>query len=86
MIKNKNKQKLDITHRFIDVVQNNNTVFIGHLDSENYIEIEYVGWNHKGVKSYKIQIWRDECGCIHDEIKRFKNINDAILYAVENTL
>ena len=70
--------------RFIDIVQNDKKVFIGHLDEENYIEIQYVGWNSKGVKSYKIQVWRDECGCIYDEIKRFSNMDEAILCAVLN--
>jgi hypothetical protein len=69
---------------FLDVVQNDNKVFIGNLDDENYIEIQYVGWNSKGVKSYKIQIWRDECGCIYEQIKRFSNMGEAILCAVSN--
>jgi len=60
-------------------------VFIGHLDEDNYIEIQYVGWNqYKGVNSYKIQIWRDECGCIYEQIKRFSNMDEAILCAVLN--
>jgi len=69
---------------FINVIQNNKECFIGHLDEENYIEIQYVGWNSKSIKSYKIQIWRDECGCIYEEIKRFPNINEAISCAVSN--
>jgi hypothetical protein len=73
-----------VMQRFIDVVQKDKKVFIGHLDDENYIEIQYVGWNQKGVNSYKIQIWRDECGCIYEEIKRFSSMDEAILFAVLN--
>lgn len=73
-----------VMQRFIDVVQKDKKVFIGYLDEENYIEIQYVGWNSKGVKSYKIQVWRNECGCIYEEIKRFSNMDEAVLYAVSN--
>jgi hypothetical protein len=73
-----------VMQRFVDVVQNDKKVFIGHLDEENYIEIQYVGWNSKGVKSYKIQVWRNECGCIYEKIKRFSNMDEAILCAVLN--
>ena len=78
------KQQQDVMRRFIDVVQYDKSVFIGHLDLENYIEIHYTGWNQKNIKSYKIQIWRDECGCIYEEIKRFTNMDEAILCAVSN--
>jgi hypothetical protein len=54
------------------------------LDDETYIEVKYVGWNSKNIKSYKIQVWLDECGCIYEEIKRFKDIDEAILCAVSN--
>jgi len=74
----------DVMQRFIDIVQKDKKVFIGHLDEENYIEIQYVGWNSKGIKSYKIYVWRDECGCIYEEIKRFCNMDEAILCAVSN--
>jgi len=74
----------DVMPRFIDIVQNDKKVFIGHLDLENYIEIQYLGWNSKNIKSYKIQIWRDECGCIYEEVKRFINMDEAILCAVLN--
>jgi hypothetical protein len=73
-----------VMQRFIDIIQKDKKVFIGHLDEDNYIEIQYVGWNQKGVNSYKIQIWRDECGCIYEQIKRFPNMNQAILCAVSN--
>jgi hypothetical protein len=76
--------KTTVMQRFIDVVQNDNKVFIGHFDLDNYIEIQYVGWNQKDVKSYKIQIWRDECGCIYEKIVRCKNMDEAISLAVEN--
>jgi len=29
-------------------------------------------------------VWRSECGCIYDQIKRFKNMDEAILCAIEN--
>ncbi len=76
--------KLPVMRRFIDIVQNDKKVFIGYLDKENYIEIQYVGRNQKGLNSYKIQIWRDECGCVYEEIKRFSNMGEAILCAVLN--
>lgn len=44
--------KLPVMRRFIDIVQNDKKVFIGHLDTENYIEIQYVGCNQKGLNSY----------------------------------
>jgi hypothetical protein len=31
-----------VMQRFIDVVQKDKKVFIGHLDVENYIEIQYL--------------------------------------------
>jgi len=70
--------------RFIDVVQHDKKVFMGHLDIDNYIEIEYMGWHTKKEKSYKIEIWRDECGCIFREIKRFPNMDEAIMFTVSN--
>jgi len=74
--------KNNLMQRFIDIVQYSKGVFIGHLDTENYVEIHYVGWNQKGINSYKIQIWRDECGCIYNEIKRFLDIDAAIAYVM----
>jgi hypothetical protein len=70
--------------RFTNIVQDDKGTFIGHLDDETYIEVKYVGWNSKNIKSYKIQVWLDECGCIYEEIKRFKKIDEAILCAVSN--
>jgi len=70
--------------RFINIIQNDKGVFFGHLDEDNYIEIQYIGWNQKGINSFKIQVWRSECGCIYDQIKRFKNMDEAILCAIEN--
>lgn len=78
------KKSNSILHHFAHIVQYNKHEFIGYLDLETYIEINYVGWNQKNLNSYKIQIWRDECGYVFEQIKRFSNINDAIVYAVEN--
>ena len=73
-----------VVQRFTDVVQHDKRVFIGSLDEDNYIEIQYIGWNQKGLKSYKIQVWRNDCGCIYEEIKRLSSIDEAILCAVSN--
>ena len=52
----------------------------------NYIEIEYAGWKQKGVNIYKVAIWKDECGCIFNEIKAFFNIKDALSWATKKAL
>lgn len=61
-----------------------NTTFMGYLNSDDYVDIHYVGWNTKKTNSFRIEIWRDECGCIYNEIKRFLNIDEAILFVVKN--
>jgi hypothetical protein len=70
--------------RFDNIVQDDKGTFIGHLNEETYIEVHYVGRNNMKVKSYRIEVWLDECGCIYREIMRFRNIDEAILCAVSN--
>jgi len=68
--------------KFNRIITDTKGTFIGNLDDDNYCEIQYVGWHLKGIKNYRIQIWRDECGLIIDKITRFANIEDAISWAV----
>ena len=67
----------------INIVEKSKGSYVAHFGLEYYVDVQYVGWTQKGMKNYKTQIWREECGCIFDEIMRFPNIGEAISFVRE---
>lgn len=77
------KSKSEIKSLFESIEEYSKGTFIGYLNEDILIQVEYTGWKTKALNNYRIQIWVDECGCIFDENKAYDRIEEAILFAVE---
>lgn len=72
----------NIKQYFNDILEYGKFKFSSYLNDEIYIKIQYSGWCQKNINKYEIQIWKDECGCIYNQMKKYPNIKDAILNTI----
>lgn len=75
--------KSEIKSLFESIEEYSIGAFMGNLNEDTLIQVEYIGWKTKAQNNYRIQIWVTECGCVFDENKAYDRIEEAILFAVE---